>query len=142
MKKLFVIFLLMLFSILPCFAKYKPIPKELSSQYKADMEQIINNGYPNAIKTIDEYFNYVMENHYEPEVSIFDAPLFIYADMMKTTQEKYLGKKYIPYGTDSVTPASEFLYPYLKDNQVNIQKLKDIGNYAELKYNQIQKLIF
>ena len=139
---MFLLFLLLIVISCPVFAEYKPIPKELSKQYKKEMESIIDKGYPKAIKNINEYYDYVLKKRYVPEVSIYDTPLFIYADMMKTTQEKYLKSEYKPDGTDSISPASEFLYQYLKDNKVNIQKLKNINRYAELKDKQIQKLVF
>lgn len=154
MKKIFVIFLLMFCSILPCFSEYKPIPKELSTQYKADMEQIIDNGYPKAIKNIDEYFNEVEQKYFKlvkngfdqelywsmvPEVSIYDVDLFIYDEMLKITQEKYLKNIYKSYGTDSTFATAEFLAPYIKDNNVNIDKLINIGNYASLKDKTIEK---
>ena len=120
-EKIVVLFLfLFLFFSLPCFAEYKPIPKELSVQYKADMEQIINKEYPNIIKNVDKCVNhaeklynkvikygYFSNNQMDvinlsliSEHVIFASDLDLYAKLMKVTQEKYLGIKYEPLGVD------------------------------------------
>ena len=57
------------------------------------------------------------------------AELDLYADLMKVTQEKYLGVKYEPIGTDWVGPLEDFLNPYFRDNKVNTKKLVDIAKY-------------
>ena len=56
-KLLFLITIFILFLTLPAFAEYKPIPKELSKQYKAEMEQIINEKYPTVLKDQREIYN-------------------------------------------------------------------------------------
>lgn len=139
MKKLFLL-ICFIFLCLPVFAEYKPIPKELSKQYRVEMEQIIDNGYPQAISYINDYYNEVLKTSFIPEVSIYDANLFIYADMMKVTQEKYLKTKYKPCGTDNSVSAAEFLTPYFKDNNVNIEKLIEIDKYAKLTDKKINIL--
>lgn len=141
MKKLFLL-ICFLFLCLPVFAEYKPIPKELSKQYRAEMETIINREYPKVINDIDKYYNEVKKTGFEPEISIYDLSLFMYDDMMKVTKEKYLGEKYNPYSSDTVIPAADFLAPYFRDNQVNIEKIIYINNYAKTKDKQIQKLVF
>ena len=40
---------------IPTFAEYKPIPANLSKQYKKEMEHIIDVEYPNTIKNADNY---------------------------------------------------------------------------------------
>ena len=139
-KLLFLISLLFLFC-LPATAAYIPIPQELSKQYKTEMEQIINKNYKKAINNIDEYYKEVKRTHYEPEVSIYDLSLFIYVDLMKTTQEKYLNMEYNPSGTDSINPASVFLYQYFIDNNVNTKKLDEIHQYARSKDIIINKYL-
>ena len=158
MKKLLVVFLIIFFSVLPCFAQYKPIPKELSSQYKAEMEQIIDNGYPIAIKNVDEYFleankyyqeilkggyNYI--NHVNivnlSEICIPAAELELYADLMKVTQEKYLNITYKGIGTDNINPFYDYLYPYFSANNVNTEKLKAITKYEKEKIQILKTYI-
>ncbi len=41
MKKLFIAFYLIIIFCIPTFAEYKPIPANLSKQYKKEMEHII-----------------------------------------------------------------------------------------------------
>ena len=53
MKKL-IVFLCLFFLSIPSWAEYKPIPKELSKQYKAEVEQIINES---ALYFIARRFN-------------------------------------------------------------------------------------
>lgn len=141
MKKLFLL-ICFLFLCLPVFADYKPIPKDLSKQYRTEMESIINREYPQVINNIDEYYKEVKKTGFEPEISIYDLSLFMYVDMMKVTKEKYLGEKYNPYSSDTVIPAADFLAPYFRDNQVNIEKIIYINNHAKTKDKQIQKLVF
>jgi len=138
MKKLFLL-ICFIFLCLPVFADYKPIPANLGKQYKAEMESIINKNYSTVISDIDNYYNEVKKTGYEPEISIYDLDLFLYADMMKVTQEKYLGVKYNPRGTDCATPAANFLSPYFKDNKVNTEKLIYIKHYAEQKDKMIDE---
>lgn len=160
MKK-FIVVLLMLFFSLPVFAEYKPIPKELSKQYKADMEKIIDKGYPKAIKNIDyfvnraaKYHKRIMKNGYfsNDQMDIINltllyenclpaAELDLYADLMKVTQEKYLGIEYKPIGTDWVSPYETYLKPYFKDNNVNTKKLYDIIKYELQQGERVKKYL-
>lgn len=148
MKKLLVLFCLIIFS-LPVFAEYRPIPANLSKQYKAEMESMIDKGYPKAIKNVDDYVKRasiyhkrIMKNGYfsNNQMDVINlgflyenclptAELDLYADLMKVTQEKYLGVKYEPIGTDWVGPLEDFLNPYFRDNNVNTKKLVDIAKY-------------
>ena len=53
MKKFIITLLSLLFFCVPAMAEYKPIPENLSKQYKTEMEQIIDEEYPIVIKKID-----------------------------------------------------------------------------------------
>lgn len=164
MKRIFIL-LLFIFLCLPVFAEYKPIPKELSKQYKAEMESIIDKGYPKAIEDINEYtkeafqyYNQILLNGYDLqshtniiglcEIALPAAEIDLYADMVKITQEKYLNMRYEPFGTDSTYPLSVYLYPYFQDNHVNTKQLTDIAKYENKKIeivegylDKIQKLV-
>ena len=169
MKKLFQIFLIILSFIIfsACsFSKeqvirpddYKPIPASMSKQYKQEMEQIINEEYPNVIKKVDEYnadikslHDKMVKNGYNfddyinmtltIEICIPAADLDLYAKLMQVTQEKYLGIKYEPIGTDTPNPISDFLQPYFEDNQVNTSKLIKIINYEKKNIRIAEKYI-
>ena len=54
MKKIFLIIYLIFALQIPTFAEYKPIPKNLNKQYKAEIEHIIDTEYPKAIKNVDK----------------------------------------------------------------------------------------
>ena len=55
MKKLILLLLISIIIGLPCFAEYKPIPKELSKQYRTEMEQVIKQEYPEYYSRIKNY---------------------------------------------------------------------------------------
>ncbi len=157
MKK-FLLFLLLIVISCPVFAEYKPIPKELSKQYKKEMESIIDKGYPKAIRNVDnfvkratKYHKRILEKGYysNDQMDIINlgllyenclpaAELDLYANLLKVTQEKYLGIEYKPIGTDWVGPYEAFLKPYFDDNNVNTQKLDNIVKY-ELQQGKIVK---
>ena len=156
MKKILVIFFLIFQFFLPVFAEYKPIPKNLSKQYKAEMEQIIAEEYPQVIKKIDNEVKYatslrnkIFYNGYNLEASINlvltqevvipAADMQLYDKLMKITQEKYLGIRHVPIGTDCTIPMETFLKPYFIDNNVDQTKLIKIMDYMYKKNKVIEK---
>ena len=60
---------------------------------------------------------------------------------MNVTQEKYLGLKYEPIGTDTPNSMYEYLYPYMKDNNVNENKLTKIILYESKQIKVVEKYI-
>ena len=147
---------------------YIPIPKELSNQYKAEMERIIDEEYPKVITKIDEcvisaeilYKKVIKDGYFSNnqmdtinlgliyENCIPTASLNLYDKLLKITQEKYLKIHYEPLGTDWVTPYANILSPYLKDNNVSLEKLYNISQHEITqdriikKYiNEVQKLV-
>lgn len=152
MKKLFVIFLLMLFS-LPCFAEYKPIPKELSKQYRVEITQIIDTQYPIAVHETEEVsqnahnmYLAVLENgnlysdYYDANFDTrIDSPIFnIYKQILfKTVDYAKLSPEDIP-ATSYSGAIDEFLTPYFKDNNIKIDKLYSLGTLANIKQIEIE----
>ena len=147
-----------MFLTLPVFAEYKPIPKELSKQYKAEIEQIIDEEYPNVIKKIDnyifegkKYYDNIKKNgyNYEDEINLTNlseiyvssAEIDLYSDIMRITQEKYLGIGYKPFPTDSIYPFDEYLKPYFIDNNINKNKLIKISIYKKNKNKILQRYL-
>lgn len=158
MKKILIAFCLTIIFYIPAFAEYKPFPETLSTQYKNEMEQIIDNEYPHVIKNIDNLLieaknlhDRIIKNGFNledyinltliAEVCIPAADLDLYAELMKVTQEKYVGIKYQPIGTDSTNPIDEYLYPYMENNNVNRKKLIKIINYENKQILIIEKYI-
>lgn len=133
--------------------EYKFTPKTFSKQYKKEIESIIRQQYPKIIKNIDDDFEYgvnlykkLMKNGYDldtyvdltfvSDLYIPTSTLYLYDELTKVTQEKYLGLKYKPIGTDWVTPYENYLKPYLINNHVNIRFLKKIAD-NKTKKNRI-----
>ena len=158
MKKLFITLLLLLTVCTPTFAEYKPIPLNMSKQYKTEIEHIIDSEYDQIIKKIDNLVfesknlhDKIIQNGFNindyinltliSEVCIPAADLDLYAHLMKVTQEKYLGLKYDPLGTDTPNPMYEYLYPYMKDNNVNESKLTKIILYESKQIKAVKKYI-
>ncbi len=156
MKKIFLVIFLLIITNIPVFAEYKPIPETLSKQYKKEMEQIIDEEYPQVIKKIDNEVKYaktlrnkIFYNGYNiddsinlvltQEVVIPAADMQLYDKLMKITQEKYLGIKHVPIGTDSTLPMETFLQPYFIDNNVDQTKLIKILDYMHKKDKLIEK---
>ena len=158
MKKLILLLLSLLIIGLPCFAEYKPIPKELSKQYKKEMESIIERKYPLIIKNIDdeiieatELYKNILKNGYYTnnkmdainlnliyEICIPSASLEMYAELVKITKQKYLGQKHEPLGTDWVNSYEKFLRPYFKDNNIDTTKLDDLVIYETIQGKRIK----
>lgn len=158
MKKIFLILCIIFQLVIPVYAEYKPIPASLSEQYKTEIEQIIDEEYPQVIKKIDDEVNYakslrdkILKNGFNfedamnlvltQEVVIPAAELDLFDKMLKVTQEKYLGMKYTPIGTDFVDSIDAILTPYFKDNNVNRKKLKKIVLYENKKIKVVEKYI-
>ena len=157
MKKVLLVILSILF-ITPVFGEYKPIPKELSKQYKMEMEETINKEYPKAIKKIDRhikkadvYYSRVLKNgcHSDYDMNAINlnlmyefesgAILDIYDKLMKITQKKYLKESFKPFPVDYSGPFIDYLNPYFKDNNINTKKIDDIEKYESEKYQILKK---
>lgn len=158
MKNFITVLLLSFFTCIPVLAEYKPIPKSLSKQYKAEIEQIIDEEYSQVIKNINNEVKYakslrdkILRNGYNledainigliQEVVLPAAELDLYGRMLQVTQEKYLGMKYIPIGTDCVDPLDDILTPYFRDNNVNRKKLIKILLYENKQINIVEKYV-
>ena len=158
MKKFIITLLSLLFFCVPAMAEYKPIPENLSKQYKTEMEQIIDEEYPIVIKKIDNEVkdakrirDKILESGFNiedyinlsliPETCIPSSDLDLYGKMLKVTQEKYLGMEYKPISTDSVNPIDDILSPYFRDNNVNRSKLTKILLYENKKIKIVEEYI-
>lgn len=157
LMKRFILLILFLCLCLPVFAEYKPIPVELSAQYKKDIERTIDKGYSKSIKNVDSFtreatalYKRILKNGYYSnyQMDVINLTLLyenclpssefdLYASMYKTTQQ-YLNEKYTPIPTDSVASYEDFLKPYLIDNKVNTKKLDDIVIYETEAMNVVR----
>lgn len=158
MKKIFITLWLLLTVCIPAFAEHKPIPLNMSKQYKTEIEHIIDREYEQIIKNIDDLVlecknlhDKIIQNGFNmddyinltliSEVCIPAADLDLYAHLMNVTQEKYLGLKHEPIGTDTPNSMYEYLYPYMKDNNVNENKLTKIILYESKQIKVVEKYI-
>ena len=146
MKKI-LIAVLFIFFCLPVFAEYKPIPKELSAQYKKEIEQLIKTQVPIAKKNIDNVFREVEEekDEYEKvlkiEYSIEGIFYDLYWNIIDAT-EKYIGKNYIRNTLnedDNPWGLHEALTPYLKNNKINASKIYSLIKYGLRKQKELEK---
>ena len=139
---------LFIFLCLPSFAEYKPIPKELSTQYKKEIEQVIKTQVPIAKKNIDNVFKEVEEekDEYEKVLKIeysIDGVLFdLYWNMIDIAEEKYIGKNNIRKNLNEGDYSGELfeaLIPYLKDNRINASKIYSLIKYAQKRQKELEK---
>ena len=158
MKKLFIPIVFLFVFCSSVFAENTIVPIDINIQYKKEMEKIINNEYPQIIENIDnliirsnflykkiklngfnleDYINLILIS----EVSIPASELDLCANLLKITQEKYLGIKYQQIETDNPTPILDKLYPYFKDNNVNFDKLTKIMFYEKKSIKIVEKYI-
>ncbi len=137
------------------------IPKSLKTQYKNEVEEIINNNYPLVIKKIDNYTkeaeelknkllnnniskdNYINQEYMNlgliAELRIPSADLDLYTKIMQITQEKYLNTEFEPFATDNSATYKDYLYPYFTDNNIDTKKLVNITEYADKKIAIVKK---
>lgn len=158
MKKFIITLLSLLFFCVPAMAEYKPIPENLSKQYKTEMEQILDEEYPIVIKKIDNEvkdakrirdkileIGFNIEDYITlsliPETCIPSSDLDLYGKMLKVTKEKYLNETYTPIGTDSVNPIDDILSAYFIDNKVNRSKLTKILLYENKQIKVVEEYI-
>ena len=152
MKKLIIILALILFA-LPVFAEYKPIPVERRAEYKAEIEQIINNKYLPIKKEIDNTYSEatikyyaVMKNKslYESftdsfyDNAVFNPIFYLFSDMLKITQKYVNIKNDIP-PTDYTGALYDFLDPYFKDNNISTVKIDELSEYARTRQIKIEQ---
>lgn len=155
-KKIFVLIFCFVFSVLSCFAEYKPIPKEKSKEYKAEIEQIINAEYWNVINETNSIYteadllfrqafktpkNFkVYENLSNTDyIILISSPEFNLYKKLFVTTNKYVYIAPSELETDFIGDLYDFLYPYFKDNNINMSKLLVIAHYTASKENQLNK---
>ena len=153
MKNLFLTIVLLISFCLPTWAEYKPIPKELSIQYKNEVEQIINNKYKIIISQInhihtDAKNQYIMvkknkDTYIDFATANFDTAVFIpifdlLSDIITITRKYSDLEQNIP-ATDYTGALYDFLDPYFKDNNINTSKIDNLSEYARKKQIKIEK---
>ena len=143
MKKI-LIAVLFIFFCLPVLAEYKPIPKELSAQYKKEIEQLIKTQVPIAKKNIDNVFREVEEEKDEyikiniVEYGIESEIFYFYMKLIDVTEKYTKIKEFLP-GGDSYGDLIEALNPYFNDNRIKASKIKSFLNYSNKKQKKLEE---
>ena len=151
MKKL-IILIFIVFLQIPAFADYKPIPMDLSVQYKTEVTKIIDKQYPIAVrktkqisreahklylkvlKNKDLYMDYATNNF----DMIIDIGEFHLLSKIVDVTDKYVSiKNDDAIATDYNGAIIDFLNPYFKDNQIKTQKLDNLRILINKEYKKI-----
>ena len=151
MKKIIIIIFL-IFLAIPTFAEYKPIPKELSKQYKIEVEKIINikynktqkkissiykkatKDYKKVFKDKNTYIDFASSNY---DITIFSPIFYLLSDIIALTNKYVDIKDDIPH-TDFSGTLYDFLQPYFDDNNINTLKINTLSKNAREKQKQIE----
>ena len=154
MKKVLLIFFCLILFGLPVFAEYKPIPKELSKQYKNEITKAINKKYNFTLRKINKisknaekmYFKVLKNKNLYPEFCSnqfemqIDSPMFYLLSDLITITNKYtiFAEEDIP-ATDFSGTLYEFLLPYFIDNEIDMDKINNIRELSAEKYKIIEE---
>ncbi len=143
MKKFFILFLFVFYSIMAVYAEYQPIPNYQLNRYKAEVENIINTEYPIAKKEIKNIVNEVKietDSNYKRvliEQGIAEAIFKFYKKIIDTT-EKYTPINKSTPATDWYEELQNQLNPYLRSANVNVKKINKLLDYAKRKQYQLE----
>lgn len=157
MKKIIVLIFVMFLS-LPVFAQYKPIPPDLSMQYKVEVEDILDKEVSKAKKEIDKtvkkakkLHDKLLKNGYNfldyrnlqllSEITVWSFGGDIDTKLIKYTQKKYFNYRYKPITIDDFYIYRDYLYQNFEENNVNIEKIKELIRYEESQSKVIEGYI-
>ncbi len=153
MKKLFLVFCVLIFSCNLALAEYKPIPKNLSKQYQKEVITAINNEYPITkkgialiAKTAHEKYKKVLKNknlYMDYAISNYDTyiytPIFdLLSDLISITGN-YVEINNEELATDYDEVLYNYLIPYFNDNNIDPHKIDNLYFYANAKQEIIEK---
>ena len=144
MKKFFILFLFVFYSIIAAYADYQPIPEYQLNQYKVEIENIINSEYSAAKKEIKNISNEVKietDNNYRQvliEQGIAEI-LFRFYQKIANTTEKYARINELIPATDWYEEIQKQLNPYLQSANINTKKINKLIDYAQRKQYQLEK---
>ena len=136
------IFLFFVFSI-PAFADYKPIPKELSKQYKKEIENTIKTEFNIRYNNIKTYDNQILAAKPENRYIVIDmglqSEIFDFYMALINITDKYINIKENISTTDFWIILSEIMEPYFKDNNINTRLVDKLILYSEKKEQYLKK---
>ena len=145
MKKTIVFVILTLLLLVGAFFAYdKHFKYYLGKEYKNEINLLLEKEIPKSIKEMDGLLEEI-ENEKDPleKQTIIDLGmntiLFNFYSKLIDITQKYIDiKKDIP-PTGFNVELIIVLYPYLKVNNVNIEKIKSFLDYSEIKETEINK---
>lgn len=148
MKRIFVLIFAFLMSFNVCFAQYKPIPANKSKQYKAEVEQIINEEVPKAKQEVykifaqaqNAYRNKSIEDLHTYDDFIGQPEYDIHVKIIGVTNNYAAVEKDL-FATGDPGALYDFLYPYFKDNNVDLTKLYELINLCGIKQKEIEQML-
>lgn len=116
----------------------------LGKKYKTEIEKIINDEYPKSIQEIDKVFEdfeketnpYLKKNIIDYGIS--EVVFYFYQKLLHKTNE-YTNLNLEELETDWEGDLMIMLYPYLKNNKVNMRKINAFNNYADKKREELEK---
>jgi len=145
MKKLLTILLFIIICYTtPVMAEYKPIPENMRTQYKYELELLIKKEVPISKKAINNIeYEYITETNPVIKQTIIEygitSILFDFYYLLIKVTNKYTDiEKDIP-ATDWYIELQKFINPYLIDNKINIKGVNSLLKCAERKQNKLNK---
>lgn len=163
MKKLFLLFIFLLMSILPCFAQddgyvplpeCKPIPSYYTIQYKQDIEQFLLTGIPKAKQELDD----IVLKSYELRTKLLNKKVIKvndtdYIDMLNlAAYENYIKpfnnlysniisitNKYLSEPITDKANTEHYVWCYFEDNNLNQSRNNDLSMYLQSCLNKIKR---
>lgn len=155
MRKLIIAFCLILF-VLPCFAEYKPIPKNLSAQYKAEITKTIDKEYPKVVKEADKEFLQAQNIYNQCKLKTYKNDCFndldlqmvyidniesnFYMSLINKTDEFIKIKQNIPL-TDFSGELYTFILPYLENNNIDLTSIDKLSKHLYKNTKNIENYI-
>jgi len=142
-KILFTLFVLFNFSLLS-FAEYKPVPQDLKSAYKKEMEFTIKKEVPKSKKLINNIKREINseKNPYNRQTIIdygITSILFDFYMQLADVTNKYVELKQDLPSTDWYMELKEVITPYLIDNNINTRRIDSLLDYAHKKQIKLNK---
>ena len=143
-KVLLLLLFIIVYNIPAIYAEYTPIPNNLKSSYKKEIEQVINKEVPKsklAIKNIE--FEIKKEKNPYNRQTIIDygitSILFDFYTQLINVTEKYSNIKQSIPPTDWYIELKESITPYFIDNNINSKRIDALIDYANRKQKEINK---
>ena len=131
---------------------YIPIPEDKKAQYKNEVTQVINKEYPVAINETQQirdkahkmylevlkdkklYMDYATSNF---DIIISTGEFNLLSKIIDITDKYVKIKDEEALATDYNGAILDFLNPYFIDNNINTEKLDELGIFIHKNYNEI-----